>query len=137
MGLDVLLIENNNTKLSQSMMGNALEALIGAVYLEQGYEKTKRYVIRKILMNFLDIHELEMMDDNYKSQLLEHCQKIGKEVNFKLLNKYKQDKRDCFKIAVLIDGKEMSVADDYNKKSAEQRASAMTLKGLGLLKKQR
>ena len=43
MGLDVFLAEYNNTRLSKSMLGNALEALVGAVYLECGYRKTKFY----------------------------------------------------------------------------------------------
>ena len=58
MGLDVILNEYNQTRLSRSMLGNALEALVGAVYLECGYNGTKRYVINKILRSYLDIHEL-------------------------------------------------------------------------------
>ena len=133
MGLDVILSQYNQTRLSRSMMGNALEALVGAVYLECGYRKTKRYVVNKILRSYLDIHELEEYDDNYKSQLLEYCQKNGQVVTYKMLAKYKFEKRDRFKVAVLIDGKKLATADDFNKKSAEQTASEKAMLSLGLL----
>ena len=134
MGLDVILNEYNQTRLSRSMLGNALEALVGAVYLECGYNGTKKYVINKILRSYLDIHRLEEYDDNYKSQLLEHCQKNGQVVTYKMLAKYKFDKRDRFKVAVMIDGKKYATADDFNKKSAEQTASEKAMRELGLIK---
>ncbi len=133
MGLDLLLAEYNSTRLSRSMMGNAVEALVGAVYLELGYTKTRRYVVRKILRNYVDIHELESYDDNYKSQLLEYCQKLGQTVSYKLVARYKFEKRDRFKVAVLVDGKKLAVADDFNKKSAEQTASEKAMQNLGIL----
>jgi len=133
MGLDVLLSQYNNTRLSRSMLGNALEALVGAIYLECGYNQTKRFVVSKILRNYLDIHELETFDDNYKSQLLEYCQKNGQTVSYKVLARYKFEKRDRFKVAVLVDGKKLATADDFNKKSAEQTASERAMLSLGIL----
>ncbi len=133
MGLDVFLNQYNNTRLSKSMLGNALEALVGAVYLEKGYGGTKRFVVGKILLGYLDIKELENFDDNYKSQLLEWCQKNGKVVSYKMVSKYKFEKRDRFKVAVLIDDKKIAEADDFNKKSAEQTASEKAMKILGIL----
>ncbi len=133
MGLDEFLAQYNNTRLSRSMLGNALEALVGAVYLECGYRGTKNYVINKILRGYLDIHRLEDFDDNYKSQLLEHCQKNGQTVAYKMLAKYKYEKRDRFKVAVMIDGKKLATADDFNKKSAEQTASERAMQMLGLM----
>ena len=133
MGLDVLLSEYNQTRLSRSMLGNAVEALVGAVYLEKGYKHAKRYVVKKILRNYVDIHELESFDDNYKSQLLEWCQKNGQTVSYKLLARYKFEKRDRFKVAVMVNGKKMATADDFNKKSAEQTASEKAMLALGIL----
>lgn len=133
MGLDVILADYSMGKMSSSMLGNAFEALIGAIYIEFGYEKTKNYVIRNILMKYLDIQELESKDDNHKSQLLEWCQKNGKDINFITLSKFKLDKRDCFKVAVLIDNKEMATAEDFNKKSAEQNASLKVLRILEIM----
>ena len=132
MGLDVILSEYSLGKMSSSMLGNALEALVGAIYIEFGYEKTKNYVIRNILMRYLDMNDLEIRDDNHKSQLLEWCQKNGKEINFTTLAKFKLDKRDCFKVAVVIDGQEISTAEDFNKKSAEQTASSRAIEILNI-----
>jgi len=132
MGIDMILTKYTQGKLSYSMLGNAFEAMVGALYIEYGYDKTRDYIISKILMRLLDIHELETSDDNYKSQLLEWGQKEGKNITYKLLNKYKLDKRDRFRIAVFLDGKEISTAEDYNKKSAEQIASSLAIKALNI-----
>jgi ribonuclease-3 len=133
MGLDMLLSEYNQTRLSRSMLGNAVEALVGAVYLEKGYKGTKRFVVNKILRNYVDVHELETVDDNYKSQLLEWCQKNGQTVTYKLLARYKFEKRDRFKVAVMVNGKKIATADDFNKKSAEQTASEKAMHSMGIL----
>ncbi len=132
MGLDVLLSEYNNTRLSRSMLGNAVEALVGAIYIEKGYDGTKNYVVNNLLRRYLDIHELETTDDNFKSQLLEWSQKNGKSVSYKVLARYKFEKRDRFKVAVLVDGEKVGTADDFNKKSAEQIASERALNALGI-----
>ncbi len=132
MGLDLFLANYNQTRLSKSMLGNALEALVGAVYIEVGYEKTKTYVIRRILRKYLNIHDLESYDDNYKSQLLEWCQKNGHSIEYKVVAKYKSEKRDKFKVAVFVDGKKYGTADDFNKKSAEQLASERAMGVLGV-----
>lgn len=133
MGLDMLLSEYNQTRLSRSMLGNAVEALVGAVYLEKGYPGTKKFVVNKILRGYVDVHELESFDDNYKSQLLEWCQKNGQTVSYKLLARYKFEKRDRFKVAVLVNGERLATADDFNKKSAEQTASEKAMVALGIL----
>jgi ribonuclease-3 len=132
MGIDVVLQENNETRLSESMKGNALEALVGAIYLERGFAGTKKIVISKILRRHLNIHELEENDDNYKSQLLEFCQKNGAEIDYRVLERFKMDNRDRFKIAVYVDGKEIATGEDFNKKSAEQNASFKALKSMGI-----
>lgn len=133
MGLDMYLSSYNQTRLSKSMLGNSLEALVGAIYIELGYEKTRKYVISRILRRYLNIHDLEQYDDNYKSQLLEWCQKNGHQIDYKVLTKYKSDKRDKFKVAVYVDGRKIGTADDFNKKSAEQLASERAMIALGII----
>lgn len=130
MGIDVILSDYSLGKMSHSMLGNAFEALMGAIYIEFGYEKTRDYIIHHILRRYLNLNELENTDDNHKSQLLEWCQKYGKEISFETLAKFKVDKRDCFKVAVIIDGAEVATAEDFNKKSAEQSAALRAIKKL-------
>ncbi len=132
MGIDMILSKYTSGRMSYSMLGNAFEAMVGALYIEYGYEKTRNYLISKVLMRYLDIHDLENNDDNYKSQLLEWGQKEGHNISYKLLSKYKIDKRDRFKIGVYLDGKELSNAEDFNKKAAEQTASSIALKSLNI-----
>ena len=135
MELDLLLQKYNKTRLSTSMLGNAVEALVGAVYLEKGYNGTMNFVVRKILRNYINVDELEATDDNYKSQLLEWCQKNGKRVSYELVTRYKLDRRDRFKVAVLVDNKRFGTADDFNKKAAEQTASKEALIKIGIMAK--
>jgi ribonuclease III len=132
MGLDVILTEYNHTRISQTMLGNALEALVGAIYLELGYVLTRKYLINNVLRRYVDMHDLETYDDNYKSQLLEWSQKHGKIIAYKVIAKYKFEKRDRFKVAVMVDGEKIATADDFNKKSAEQIASEKAILALGI-----
>ena len=130
MELDLILKQKINGSISSSMLGNALEALIGAIYLEMGYKKTKNYIINKMLRTYLNIHELETQDDNYKSQLLEYCQKNNKIIKFNLVDQIRVNKRDKFRIAINVDGKDLAVAEDYNKKAAEQKAAKVAVHNL-------
>lgn len=130
MGLDIFLHELNNVKLSKSMLGNALEALLGAVYIEKGFLFTHRFITNDILKKYLDLNALEQYNDNFKSQLLEWCQKEGKNVNYRLIKKFKRGNRDCFKIGVFINTEKVTSAVAYSKKSAEQSASQIALNKL-------
>ncbi|MEL7161737.1 MAG: ribonuclease III [Bacteroidota bacterium] len=132
MGLDEILSTYNNIRIAKSMLGNAVEALVGAVYVEQGYVKTTQFVVRRMLKSYVDVEGLETYDDNYKSQLLEHCQKNGQKVDYTIVKRFKQDKRDKFKVAVLVNGQRLAYGEDFNKKSAEQIASRRALQGMGL-----
>lgn len=130
MGLDKILGEYAVGKVSRSMAGNALEALIGAIYLDIGHKKTHNFIVRNILRNQINIKELESIDDNYKSQLLEWAQKNGKSIDFVLNEKEKINGRDFFKIALMVNNKQISVSEAYNKKAAEQKASLIAINRL-------
>lgn len=127
MELDTLMLQFNQTQLSKSMLGNALEALLGAFYLENGYNKTQSFIVKRIIRTQLDIEHLETLDDNFKSQLLELCQKNGTKIHYKVLQKFKKQKRDRFKVAVFLDNQQIAFGEDYSKKSAEQIASQKAL----------
>lgn len=126
-GLDVILADYAIGTVSNTMAGNAFEALIGAIYLDVGYNKAKKFIIQKILIEHLDMEELENLDDNYKSQLLEWSQKSNKMIEFKLISKSKVQGRDLFKMAAIIDNKLISEGEAFNKKSAEQKAAQFAM----------
>jgi ribonuclease-3 len=132
MELDVLLREYNNTKISHSMLGNAFEALVGAIYLDKGYKKTKIFVIQRVLQRHIDLDAIEKLNDNYKSRLLEWCQKSGHTINYQVLEKYKQRNRDKFRVEVLIDGESVASGEGFNKKGAEQKASAKAIMAMNI-----
>lgn len=137
MGLDIFLRQLGASRISQTMMGNTFEAFVGAIYLDVGYLKTKNFIINKMLRQYLDVHELENTNTNYKSQLLEYSQKNQKSIAYDVLEHYRtKNNRERFKIAVLIDGKSVAVAEDYSKKSAEQKASEKALILMGVLLKE-
>ncbi len=132
MGLDFFLKQRGTSNISQTMMGNTFEAFLGAVYLDAGYFITRKFIIQRVLRRYVDVHELEQVNDNYKSLLLEYCQKNQKVVSYEILEHSRTaNNREKFKVAVLLDGLEVAVAEDYNKKSAEQTASKFALKSLG------
>ncbi len=134
MHLDLFLMEQGSNRISQTMMGNTFEAFVGAIYLDTGYKKTRRFIIRKMLLQYMDVHELETVNTNYKSQLLEYSQKEHKTITYELLNHYRtKANRERFKISVLVDGKIVADAEDYSKKSAEQKASQKALVQMGLI----
>jgi len=137
MELDIFLRQLGATRISQTMMGNTFEAFVGAVYLDVGYRQTKSFIINKMLRQYLDVHELENVNTNYKSQLLEYSQKNQKTISYDVLDHYRtKNNRERFKIAVLLDGKALATAEDYSKKSAEQKASEKALIQMGVLKKE-
>ena len=135
LGLDVFLRQFGANHVSQTMLGNTFEAFVGAIYLDVGYRKTRYFIINKILLQLVDLHKLENTNSNYKSRLLEYCQKNQHHIEYKVLNQYRTKKnRERFKIAVFIDGEERALAEDFSKKGAEQTASQKTLERLGLLR---
>jgi len=133
LGLDIFLKQYNQVNLSDSMLGNALEALIGAIYMEKGYEYTRDFVVVRILQEHMDIEVLEKKDENFKSRLLEWCQKYNKSLEYELVKKFRFNKRDRFQVGVLVDGQRISEASDFNKKGAEQIASRKAMDTLGIL----
>lgn len=135
MRLDVFLYQLNQTEISNSMLGNALEALVGAVYLEKGYIYTRNFVTTSLLGEYLDLDKIEQWDDNYKSKLLEWAQKNDRNIQYRVVKRFKKNQRDCFKISVSIDRKSIGEAIDFNKKSAEQQASRQALIQLDIVQK--
>ena len=76
-GVDHFMANNNSVK-TRSVYGNAFEALIGAIYLDQGYSVTQRFIIHRIIQHHVDMDELENLDANFKSKLINWAQRERK-----------------------------------------------------------
>jgi ribonuclease III len=110
-----------------SMHGDAFEALIGAIYLDRGYAKTRKFVVDRILKIHLDINEIEQTDTDYKSKLINICQKQKKKVIFHLLEEVGKGHTKEFVMQVEIDGKAISKSQHTSKRKAEQNAAELAL----------
>jgi ribonuclease-3 len=135
MGLDrLILYDPKNNHLNNSMVGNTLEAFIGAVHMDGGYEHTRRFVLRRIVNVHIDLNELEQTNHNFKSQLMEYAQKHKIEpVAYELLDEATENDHKVFKVAVKVGEEVVGTGIARKKKTAEQRASEEALIKLNVI----
>ena len=74
-----------NSTRQGSLLGDAFEALVGAIYLDKGYDFIKNFLVNHIIKSHIDIHKLEQTETNFKSKLIEWCQRHGKDITFELI----------------------------------------------------
>lgn len=107
-----------------NLAGNALEALIGAVYLDRGYDVCRKFITERLLTEFIDFGELAKSEENYKSKIIEWAQK--KQVDFEFVvveQTFDEYKNPIFTSVLRIDGKEMGKGGGYSKKESHQEAA--------------
>jgi ribonuclease-3 len=134
MGLRRLTIYNkSNTYLKISgIFGNTLEALIGAVYLDQGFKKTKQFIFKRIVVPYIDLEALENEEINHKNKLYGWASKYSHQLEFELLDEHLEGSRRLFTVAVVVDGEIICSGKAYNKKDAGQLAARDALESLGI-----
>jgi ribonuclease III len=128
-GIDRLLISNVNQHMfGRNLYGNALEALIGAIYLDRGYRVTKKYLIRRVIHHHLDLKELEKTEIDFKSQVIEWAQKHKKEIHFSSSDHFDAENKSLhFSVKLFIDEQPVGSGEGLSKKEAEQHASEEAL----------
>ncbi len=132
-GLKKLMFYNRNEGLiSNTIFGNAFEALIGAVYLDKGYDKTRRFVLKRILLPYIDIDELETTETNFKNKLYSWANKNNRILDFETIDETKEGARKLFTIAIVVDGERISTGKAFNKKDAGQIAAKAAIEILGI-----
>lgn len=134
MGFDQLITFDQKMVQSKhhSMLGDAFEALIGAVYLDKGYNFTRELLLKRIVKPYIDIHTLEMTETNFKSKLIEWCQRHAKDVTFDLIQNGEGENPKLFTIQATIEGESYGIGRDYNKKNAEKQAAEKTCEALSI-----
>jgi ribonuclease-3 len=122
---------NMQTK-HHSMLGDAFEALIGAIYLDKGYNFTKDLLLKRIVKPYIDIHTLELTETNFKSKLIEWCQRHAKDITFDMIQNSEGESAKLFTIQAMVDGESFGTGRDYNKKNAEKQAAEKACEALSI-----
>jgi len=106
-----------------SLLGDTFEAMIGAVYMDKGYNFTHNFLINRIIKPHIDIHTLELTETNFKSKIIEWCQRHGKDISFEIIANEEGENSKLFTIQISVDGENCAIGRDYNKKNAEKLAA--------------
>lgn len=132
MGINLILISNvSSLHSTKNLYGDALEALIGSVFLDKGFKKTKKLFIKNVLNKYLDLDEIVKTDSDYKSLVFEWVQKNKSNIIFTYNEEYDFNlKKSIFSTALIIDKVELGTGHGSSKKEAEQDAACMAWKCL-------
>lgn len=120
---DFLDYDKSYVNVNNTLLGNALEALVGAVYLDAGYETTKVFVYQKIIYPYIDVDDLESNDINFKSRLFEWAQRYEKELEFRVMEEKLSEKSRTFTVGAYIDNKLQGKGEGRSKKDAQKNAA--------------
>lgn len=131
-GLDRHIISNASGSFSQKhIFGDAFEALIGAIYLDKGYDFVNRLLINNVYYNYLDIDEIQQSETDYKSRLIEWSQKEHLSIEFRTTSdKESTSLRPLFYSKAIVGGVEVGHGVGESKKEAEQRAAFSVSQGV-------
>ena len=131
MGFDRLIHTATITTTHNSfILGNAFEAFVGAIYLDRGYRHCRRFLCRRVLDRYIPIDLLAREDTNYKSRLLEWCQKRRRSLTFELLDETLENGSPLFRSAAVIDGTTIGTGTGYSKRESQQQAARQALRHL-------
>lgn len=132
LGLDKFIVYsiklNNHNKC---IYGNALEAVIAAIYLDKGYDVCKKFVCDVMIKKHLDLYAMAQKEVNFKSNLIEWSQKNKIDVSFDLIESFADNEGNpIFQTQVTISGVQAGVGIGYSKKESQQNAAKMAVKKL-------
>ena len=128
MGLARHILTRSNQRIEHTHIpGDVLEALIGAFYLDHGYERCRQFIRSRIIEAYINVGELNSNDTNYKSKLLEWGQHHGVKVEFECVETMKNQKKLYFYVKALVDGEVAGTGEGFSKKNAQQNAAKMAI----------
>ena len=132
MGINNILISNiSSVHPTKNLYGDAFEALIGSVFLDKGFKKTKKLFLKNVLNKYLDLNLIVNTDTDYKSLVFEWVQKHKSNLIFTYNEEYDFNlKKSVFSTTLFIDKKELGEGHGSSKKEAEQEASSQAWKRL-------
>lgn len=125
MGLDKEVIAHADLSRNKHIYGDVFEAFTGAIYLDQGYEKTKAFIENYVIPHFVDIETLVYEDKNYKSRLIEWAQK--QKIDMHIQTQPANPRQTKFICTIAIDSKIWGQGVGTSKKEAEQKSAAVVI----------
>ena len=130
LGLEELLVTSTrNVAHNTNMYGDALEALIAAIYLDQGYRVAKKFVFQTLIEKHLDFEDVVKTEIDFKSRLIEWGQKHRLEVRFDVYDSYYDAKHNpIFHSSVFVADIDCGEGVGYSKKESHQKAAEKALK---------
>ena len=132
MGIDKILVSNiSSSNTTGNLYGDALEALIGAVFVDKGYKRTKSIFIKRVFNKYLDLQTIVNTDTDYKSMVFEWIQKHKTNITFEYKEEYDfKLRKSLFSATLLINNEEFGTGQGASKKEAEQEAAGKTWRKL-------
>lgn len=129
MGINQLILSSGHSSSHNSYVGgNAFEALVGAIYLDQGYNACMRFMSKRILAKMINIDKVAYKEVNFKSKLIEWSQKNKVCLDYELVSQQKdKNGNPMFEFRVVIEGVEGCSGKGFSKKESQQIASKLTL----------
>lgn len=133
MGIAGMLITRASKDDYNALYGDALEAMIGAIYLDRGYKKTKKFIIERIINYHLNLEKLCTTEVDFKSRIIEWGQKNKKEINFNCQEQQNEsDNTTIFVSYLIVLDKIIGTGSGKSKKEAEQNAAKQALQSIEL-----
>jgi ribonuclease III len=124
LGMETLIrFDQHSTNQFRSFQGDAFEALIGAIYLDKGYDFTKQVLLERIIKQYFNINELINQEVNFKSRMIEWAQKEKKQIAFQVVDEVGSGYQKLYIVKLLIDEMAVAQGQDYSIKGAEQLAA--------------
>ena len=128
LGKDLNLIRFVKSNIGQANVGdnihgNIFEALIGAIYLDKGYNTCHKFIFENVIVPYVDIEVLEGKITSYKGLIIEWCQKHKKKYSFDAYEDSGNETIKHFSVKISIDGQLIAKGRSTSKKKAEEQAS--------------
>lgn len=128
-GLDKLIKYSSKQSSHNSYMsGNAFEALVGAIYLDRGYETCMKFMEKRIIGQYINLEKISRKEVNFKSKLIEWSQKNKFEIEFRLIGQSLDESQNpIFETQILVENISAGTGKGYSKKESQQEAAHATM----------
>jgi ribonuclease-3 len=124
--LDLISLLNSkldHAKFGDNIHGNLFEALVGAVFLDRGYNISEQFIFNSVIDPHVDLDQLEGKVISYKSLMVEWCQKEKMKIHYARCQDEGVDEVKHFSVLLKIDGKIIAKARATSRKKAEEKVS--------------